>query len=79
MPFTKSVRELTKMSSRVARHVSYSFENSHISMHRDDDVRLDEKSVARRLHQVNERFSAINMTSNVSTTPSCDHPKMSVF
>ena len=71
--------ENSQISSRVVRHLPYSFENSHISMHRDDDVRSNEKSVVRRLHQVSERFSTINMTSNVSTTPSCDRPKMSVF
>ena len=71
--------ENSQISSRVVRHLPYSFENSHISMHRDDDVRSNEKSAERRLHQVSERFSTINMTSNVSTTPSCDRPKMSVF
>ena len=71
--------ENSQISSRVVRHLPYSFENSHISMHRNDDVRSNEKSAARRLHQVSERFSMINMTSNVSTTPSCDRPKMSVF
>ena len=48
-------------------------------MYRDDDVRSNEKSAVRKLHQVSERFSMKNMTSNVSTTPSCDRPKMSVF
>ena len=71
--------ENSQISSRVVRHLPYSCENSHISMHRDDDVRSNEKSAERRLHQVSERFSTINMTSNVSTTPSCDRPKMSVF
>ena len=71
--------ENSQISSRVVRHLPYSFENSHVSMHRDDDVRSDEKSAVRRLHQVSERFSMINMTSNVSTTPSCHRPKMSVF
>ena len=71
--------ENSQISSRVVRHLPYSCENSHISMHRDDDVRSNEKSAERRLHQVSERFSTINMMSNVSTTPSCDRPKMSVF
>ena len=71
--------ENSQISSRVVRHLPYLFENSHISMHRDDDVRSNEKSAERRLHQVSGRFSTINMTSNVSTTPSCDRPKMSVF
>ena len=61
--------ENSQISSRVVRHLPYSFEKSHISMHRDDDMRLNEKSAVRRLHQVSERFSTINMTSNVSTTP----------
>ena len=74
-----NLSENSQISSRVVRHLPYSFENSHISMHRDDDVRSNEKSAARRLHQVSERFSTINMTSNVSTTPSCDRPKKSVF
>ena len=71
--------ENSPISSRVVRHLPYSCENLHISMHRDDDVRSNEKSSISRLHQVSERFSTINMTSNVSTTPSCDRPKMSVF
>ena len=71
--------ENSQTSSRVVRHLPYSLENLHISMHRDDDVRSDEKSAVRSLHQVSERFSTINMTSNVSTTPSCDRSKMSVF
>ena len=69
----------SQILGRVVRHLPYAFENSHISMHHDDDVRSDEKSAVRRLHQVSERFSTIKMTSNVSTTPSCDRPKMSVF
>ena len=71
--------ENSQISSRVVRHLPYSFENSHISMHRDDDVRSDEKLAVKRSHQASERFSTINMTSNVSTTPSCDRPKMNVF
>ena len=71
--------ENSQISRRVVRHLPYLFENSHISMHRDDDVRSNEKSAVRRLHQVSERFSTINMKSNVSTTPSRDRPKMSVF
>ena len=69
----------SQISSRVVHHLPYSLENLHISIHHDDDVRSDEKSAVRRLHQMSERFSTINMTSYVSTIPSCDHPKMSVF